>query len=362
SLTSPLRRGAGESLQRQKKAMRELAIGGWKDEATEEVQGVIERNSVLVTAVTASAGIKAVSFPPTKDLGVDSPRPPFELLETVAYFLTANARMVEGVGQIDEAMARLCETAVLGERFCRPRDEACLNGHLAGLAMIDLSLNGMMKIMAKRAPGDAALQECYKRLTEIDNDLIPVTQALEADADVFAKEIISRADSPSRLSSGLQFYDKNLTAEAALQKARDAGADMPTFDVEQAKLWAEISRIMSQPFYARPVLDAAWLDKQTTNRLAKLYFPDVETLAVREAATHARLRLLRAACLEALGRTNEAQALADPFSGKPILVTEKFAYSVGPDGKDDRGAVFYEPAQGALSNGDIVAFFPPIVE
>ena len=347
-----------ESLHRQKKAMRELAITGWKGE-NEAIIDVLERNAALVPAVAASAEIGDVVFPLTKDRGIEAPRPPFELLETVAYFLTTNARMLEWRGRVDDAMLRMSETALLGMRFCRPRDEACLNGHLAGLAMIDLSSNGMTRILSRDVPGDQTLAMCYERLTKIDRDLPSIAEALEADADVFANELLAHGNSPAQMASVLQFYNRDLSEVQAAALAKDLGADIPTFKEEHGKLWGEVGRVLRLPFPTRPLLDAKWLKAQTPNRLARMYFPDVQTLAVRETVTRARVRLLRALCLEALGRDAEARALRDPFSGMPFQWTDKGVYSLGPDARDDGGVVLYEPTRGVSSAGDVVAYFPP---
>ncbi|MCC6545872.1 hypothetical protein IT570_01795 [Candidatus Sumerlaeota bacterium] len=350
-----------ESFHRQKKAMRELALGGWKD-SHPEVERVLSENAGLVEAVRESAKMESVTFPTTTDRGVDAPRPPFDLLESVAFFLTANARFLEAGGYPNDAMLRLGETAILGQRFCRPRDEASLSGHLAGLAMIDLSLNGMLQVVSHTIPSTEVLQSCYERLTVIDRDLVSVADALEADADVFAKEIISRGESPARLASGLQYYDRNLSDGDARQLAGKLKSDLPTFDDQQAKLWEAVGGALRSPYPSRPVMDDAWLEQQTPNRLARMYFPNVQALAVRETATRSRLRLMRAVCLDLLGQHQEARALLDPFSGKPFRWGENHVRSVGPDAIDDLGALLYEPNRGVVSGGDIVAFLPPIAD
>lgn len=50
----------------------------------------------------------------------------------------------------------------------------------------------------------------------------------------------------------------------------------------------------------------------------------------------------------------------DPFSNRPMLYTVNngvfTAYSVGPDGIDDKGMILYNPANGTVSKGDIVVY------
>ena len=47
----------------------------------------------------------------------------------------------------------------------------------------------------------------------------------------------------------------------------------------------------------------------------------------------------------------------DPFTDKPYLLGHEkekvFVYSVGPDGKDDKGLITYDPTNGTISAGDI---------
>jgi hypothetical protein len=49
----------------------------------------------------------------------------------------------------------------------------------------------------------------------------------------------------------------------------------------------------------------------------------------------------------------------DPFTDKPFLWTQDsegkpFAYSTGPDFKDDSAKLVYDPSNGTSSRGDIV--------
>jgi hypothetical protein len=47
----------------------------------------------------------------------------------------------------------------------------------------------------------------------------------------------------------------------------------------------------------------------------------------------------------------------DPFTDKPFLLGQEkdkvFVYSVGPNGKDDKGLIIYDPTNGTMSAGDI---------
>ncbi|MBN1902943.1 hypothetical protein JW926_16590 [Candidatus Sumerlaeota bacterium] len=45
--------------------------------------------------------------------------------------------------------------------------------------------------------------------------------------------------------------------------------------------------------------------------------------------------------------------LLDPFTEKEPFRKESFFYSIGPDKKDQKGAVFYDPTNGTTSSGDI---------
>jgi hypothetical protein len=43
----------------------------------------------------------------------------------------------------------------------------------------------------------------------------------------------------------------------------------------------------------------------------------------------------------------------DPFSGRHMKKHDGVYYSVGPDGKDDKGEITYDPTNGTFSRGDI---------
>jgi hypothetical protein len=356
-ISDAFERADWESLQRRKKELRELAVNGWRDD-NHEVRKLIERNAFLATAVTASSSIDQVHFPPTDNARIDTPRPPFELLEAFGLFLGANARLVEAEGRHEEALLRLSESAQLGSRFCRPYEESNLSAHLAGMAMIDLSLNGMMKILARPGISPAVIERVHHRLEAIDNGLVPVREALHADADLFAREMKARSEDPRALAQGILYYDHKRTAPEADELARQAFPDALSFGPEQLRLWKEIDAALALPPSQQPDFGAAWIEQRTTNRIVRLYNPDILTLAQRDASLRARIHVTRAVCLATLGRDDEARALVDPYSGEPLRWTERAVYSVGPNRADELAALHYDPARGILSAGDIIAPLP----
>ena len=51
----------------------------------------------------------------------------------------------------------------------------------------------------------------------------------------------------------------------------------------------------------------------------------------------------------------KGQSKKDPFSGEALRNVNGVSYSVGPDGRDDLLTVAYDPSNGIMSSGDVVA-------
>ncbi len=90
------------------------------------------------------------------------------------------------------------------------------------------------------------------------------------------------------------------------------------------------------------------------------YLSDFKIVASRTLVNQAE-RQLNLAALDRI--ISDAGAPApqpppDPFDGAPLRVVEQpgraIIYSIGPDGKDQRGSISYDPTNGTLSSGDII--------
>ena len=77
--------------------------------------------------------------------------------------------------------------------------------------------------------------------------------------------------------------------------------------------------------------------------------------AVRADVVTAHLRLCEALCALRLGQSDTLSRFPDPFTGQPLRVANDRIWSLGPDGQDQSARVSYDPTNGTVSAGDIVA-------
>ena len=127
---------------------------------------------------------------------------------------------------------------------------------------------------------------------------------------------------------------------------------MPAFEQETDRVYRTIAANFEKPVWQRGKLDMKKLSSSLPQAVALSNFDEA---AVRAESALARLRLCESLAAARAGKAADAAAVRDPFADRPLGATADRWYSVGPDAADQQGALSYDPTNGTLSAGDIVA-------
>ncbi|MCE5231468.1 hypothetical protein LLG95_17970 [bacterium] len=148
------------------------------------------------------------------------------------------------------------------------------------------------------------------------------------------------------------------TAAAGAAKIKSSAASaLKEFDAEYISGFMRMGRVPGDPVakLQRAPRSDSWIVRSLT--------PYFDEMIARTRAGEALANLDLAALDRILNPTAPPQTLrADPFATAPLRSiaesTTTLIYSIGPDLKDDRAALPYDPTNGTLTPGDIILRLP----
>jgi hypothetical protein len=131
--------------------------------------------------------------------------------------------------------------------------------------------------------------------------------------------------------------------------------DWDALEAEHLYLWTALVAVIEKPHWERETIDDAWVEQRVQNPLLRIAIPNASEAAVRQDHAMTQLRLCMVLCALRVGSADYAGQIMDPFTGEPLHIADDRVWSLGPDGADQEGRMRYDPSNGSVSAGDIVA-------
>ncbi len=317
------------------------------------LDAILKKHQSAIASITRSADIPIVSLPSTVNANLDTPQPRIDDMQNLGFMLVANAKRLAAEGRSEEALQRLMETALLGSRFCRPRDEASLSRHIVGMTLMEMSVSSMPPVLRNPELDIDTRLKIAEQLREVESSFASVEEGLRANLLLVEQEISSRFDDPVRLVEAMQILQPDVDQSEHTELARKYTGDPSEYLNASAELHEKIDAFLkSQPDFSRRI-DKEWFEKNAGHPMLKCHFTEWSALLVRDASIRCRIRLTRLLAVHQITDKKESEELLDPFDGMPLRVANNMIYSVGPDGVDDGGKKIYDQGNGVFSDGDI---------
>jgi hypothetical protein len=330
--------------------LRAIAETGWSGEHP-EITSLIEGQATALAWATVAAGAVSMEFPEPQD--IHSALPNTLELRLLMRLMVADARRQEAAGDPAAAAERSVRALRLANHLCAER--TTLYQHLIGLS--EMRLSCMALESALRHPGldESALRSASSEIAWVQRHHRAITPTFATERRIVVSAVREMQGNPALQEQFLPEHEaRNLTAA---QRATVAFwiASPEAFEAAARPVWEEILANASRPPWEREVMDGAWLIQRVNGPVPGMHFPNFDQAFARDDVAVAHLALCQALCALRLGDDAALRNAIDPFTGQPVIVTADRVHSVGPDKRDEQGALVYDPTNGALSVGDIVA-------
>lgn len=316
---------------------------GWKGNTLALEPLLDELQPVFAEAHTLAA-FDSVDFPAATDFS--TPVPNFLRLQLLFKAMAADARRLEAQGRLDEALARALDVTAMSS-LLQDTDVTMIQ-HLIGVAGMSIGLRTAEAILPAPGLSEAALRDAQARLMRLDARGPRMADALQMESECMIRGMRQLRDNPDALAETLGVPDHQA------DDVRAALADFARFEAEHARVWDQVIALARAPYWEQAGGPAPEeIVQQSTSPLIRVAMPNFLEAGVRETVARARLRLCLAVIALRLGEP--VAAMQDPFTGLPLGLSMEAVRSLGPDREDQHGALLYDPTNGTLSPGDVVA-------
>lgn len=314
---------------------------GWNAPYPEVAEVLTTLRPVLEGALDLGRG-GAFGFPPAEDL--QAPVPNFPQMQMLIKLLVADARQAEARGDADGAVEKLVATARLADRF--GARGVLLLQHMVSLSAQATVYRNLQAVLANPRTSADAAQRAGLALHEIDTHRAGLLDGLRTESRVTLQTVERARQDPA-------FLEKVTATDKGMTKQLLENYDQ--FRAEHERVWAIVLEACAKPAWERPRMDAAWVKSTTKDVAFQVVLPTMAESMTRDDILLAHLRICEVLCAVRMGKPELAAQFIDPFSGRALVLTDRLVYSVGPDRKDDSGAVVFDSKNGTGSAGDIVA-------
>jgi hypothetical protein len=329
----------------------EIVRNGWRSNRP-EIAELIRSQAPALRAAVAAAQAEHIEFPPSEDW--NSPVPNFLSTQCIAKLLMVEARRLEAAGEPDSAAQRAVQAAQFGDHYCA--EGGTLISNLIGVACLSISLKGLESILSHPGISDETLQATGSTLFRLDQGHVGVVEAFRTETDITMTTYHAARDDPSVFAmiwGDPSQADQDPERLANIRRGLD---DMESLAADHERIGNAILENLSRPHWEREWLGREWVQSLATNPLLQgAPGPNMMEAATREATAIAHLRICQALCALRLGQPEVAERFLDPYTGGPLHMDAQRIWSLGPDKTDQAGREQYDPANGTVSAGDIVA-------
>lgn len=314
----------------QRQVMDAVIASGWSN-ATPQLEAFVRNQAVAIDAAVAAAQTSPFDMPPVGDSS--TPVPNFLAAQTLFKLMLLSARMAE-VADPNQAAQRALLTMQLAESF-RGKN-AFLISHLIGIASESLAAKTLASILRNPALQPATGEWVLSSLQALDKKRNSFGEGVRGEGRTLIATIRRAQNDPA--------FRQQMKLEPLLSQFKS-----PT------ELENEIDRVyrLIASNYDKPLTQRTQVDMGGLANLA-VALPNFLEASTRSDTAFAYMRLCEALAALRANKPEIASAVIDPFTDKPIAVLADKVYSLGPDQKDQQGAVLYEPSKGTQSPGDLV--------
>jgi hypothetical protein len=321
--------------------LRDICTDGWQG-SHPAIADLLQSQRPALDEAVAAASAEWITLPPLATVTTPVPAPP--QIQALTRLLVAEGRRDEAQGRFDQAAGRVIEAARFSEQWLGENTTPVQ--YLVVIGGLTLTMQSLESTL--RAPGLSMdeINTLRGELAQLDTPRVGVAEALRSEKRM-SLETVRRT-----LEGAPGGYLRSTPEEM-----RDAiGGDLQTFEAEHGRMWDDLIANAERPYWEREVVDEAWVRQRTDNMMLRLMAPSLTEMATRADVALAHVRL----CRTLVSLRDDVifgidWVASDPFNDMPVSVAPDRVWSVGPDEEDQGGALSYDPTNGTVSPGDIVA-------
>ena len=330
---------------------RDIITLGWKGHGNPYINEYLQKNAMAFDAARSAA-----EYTPL----VEMPPPDKKLRPHLDYYsynmfiksMLIDARKKEADGDIDGATKQLVQTAKFASIWCSSPRHSSMD-HAYGTDGINLVLQALPGFLRNTTLGLEQYKILDSGFARIDKQYIPVKDTFQNRVEMNIEIVTAVAKDPSLVQSLGNAIPANVKSHLNVWTQ-----DTAEYARQAILCWTDKYSELRKPYRENP-----WQQLDSTLTVITQKYPlfSEETIhpevadIVKDMGLITRLRLLQAYFLLKENRKDEAADIMDPFTGKPIIITDQYIYSLGPDLIDQFGKVNYSGIRNnTCPEGDIV--------
>lgn len=326
------------------KGLNEIIKNGW-GLATDKEREALRSNSVALNAAYSAASFAPFDIPPIDDRGIN-----WNKAGWLCRLMLVDARQAEASSDFDQAAQKALAAVQLSESF---RDSPGVPATYPYGASYANPARTLAAILSNFSLSSNTAQTILETLQTLDLKRREFADSVWDDFRYKLTDVHDYKYSPAKRQAldrfSFDFHPGTSSTVLSLNSTTD-------FEHEARRIAEVLAANFKKPFYQRARVDANYL--RTVSRDPLVPILDIEFWeqnATRDDVAVAYFRLCEAIAALRSDPTTTTAAIRDPFADRPITVTADRVYSFGPDSIDQKGYVVYDPTNGTISPGDIVA-------
>jgi len=304
------------------------------------------------------------------DQGSATPIPNFLAAQVSAKMLCVEGRYFESQGEYQKALDNYMTALTMGRDYSAP--DGVLISHLISIAIESITLKQLHHLVASGNLDRTTLDYVLARLSMIEETQATSADAIRNEANWMGwifKKMREKPDEAQKMTKD-QLYFNGLSPE-------EMSALADRLEAEHKRFWDFEIQFIETPYWERDP-EAHNQEREAMigsfHPLIKIAIPnfteaDVRALVTKSKLFETQLATALAACkidkkrypirLSALVPDYFEALPMDPFNGEEFRYkaapdgSTYTLHGVGPDRKDEKTAMLYDPTNGTISDGDI---------
>jgi hypothetical protein len=346
-LRDAMNRLDGKAVNEAFESIKQVVDEGWRGNHPEIIAVLNSQAPALDAAIKASMEAP-FALPSGND--VSAPVPDFLAVQRMTRLLLADARRLQAEGKPNEAARRALQAAQFNNIF--NSENQMLISHLVGVAGVTRSMKTLEDILQSDKVSPDTARAIGAALIDIEKNGAGIVDGLEWEAATSLNTVRKmKADKDFRKKA----LEPDITNKEMARALKKTLKNVPKYETEHERVWDAILANAQKPYYERERVDWTFVKNKTDHPLLLASVPNFTEALTREDISIAHMRLAQALCALRMGGEFTAKQILDPFTGKPLVIKADKVYSLGPDMQDQGGDMEWNPNNGTVSVGDIVA-------
>jgi tetratricopeptide (TPR) repeat protein len=317
-----------------------------------EINEVLMNNQKALEEIKIGVQMKRCKFPPAP-YHLDEPILNFQVIRNLAQLIAVSGKKFENQNRYREAIQCYLDGIQFGKDIMQ-KDQPLVN-QMIGLGVMRINLSPLLELISRKDLSETEYRQIIKQIGETENKALSIVDLVEMEHRISLSHLyqFSAIEWLDELGP-ITFLYKGRALRNCINYHNELMSSLTTKSYQDFMKIDWMKRVPKDQVNDIAVLNVSKMYTLQTIELCRLRLAQIDA-AIQ---LYHREKKQWPKSLNDLKPNYLPKVPLDPFMNQPFKITQDetgmFAYSVGPDFKNDSAKVPYDPTNGTTSLGDII--------